>query len=449
MPLALLTLLAHVTAAPAASVAIGGVATDALFVGGATPELWVSATQGGQRRVVRLDARDLSTRASVPVSAAALFLDACPLPGAQGDQVVLADASGLTDIDGDRLLEGRALFTVPDPGALLVSDLCGKSGAARGELRVLVVEGIAVKGRGAPRTLKMTHAARAYSGRVHRGLRPERGYDAALSLYAPRAIDVDADGDGDLDLALVHEGRLTLFRRTDGVLEPAAQVNVDLAHAVGAGDDADLRVRLADIEGDGRVEAVVGVTRGAIPERSEAYLISGGRKPFASARPLWRKDGMVAPIGARGRELVIAEVDTSLVSLSGVLLTGKVPLRVRVGDGAPLALTARADVRAGRMDGAMPVVSVDFDGDGTFDLLDLGEPGRAALHPGSAGGFELDATTVWQVPGFVHVVPMPQLPGVVLIGAPRGGSTRIAVIRTPRTPATRGGCDAALDFDCR
>ena len=438
MPPGALSLFALLATAPAPTVTVPGSAVDALYVGGDAPEILISTAQGGRRRLVHLDARDLSTRASAAVPAGTLFFDACPLPAAKGDQVVLADGSGLTDVDGDRLLEGRALFSVPDPSALLVSELCGKSGDARGELRLPVVDGIAVKGSGGARLLRMSHAGRAYSGRVHRGLRPERGYDAALSLYAPRSLDVDVDGDGDLDLALVHEGRLTVFARDGGQLSSAPLVSRDLASAVGAGDDADLRVRLADIEGDRRVEAVVGVTRGAIPERSEAFVV-GGTAAFSSSRPLWQREGLVAPLGVRGRLLVIAEVDTSLVSLSGVLLTGKVPLRVHVGEGPALALTARADVRAGRMDGAMPVVSVDFDGDGTLDLLDLGEPGRAALHPGTADGYTLDPSLRLEVPAFVHVVAMPQLPGVVLIGAPRGGSTRIAVVRAAHSGgAVRG-----------
>lgn len=430
MPSTALAWLVYLAAAPAPTLAIPGAAVDALYVGGDEPEIWVSATERGARRLVRVDARDLTSRGTVAVSTEALFVDACPLAGAKGDQVVLQDAAGLTDVDGDRLLEGRSLFTVPDASALFVADLCGKVGAARGELRAFVVAGIAVKGAGAARTLAMRHQARAYSGRVHRGLRPERGYDAALSLYAPRLFDVDVDGDGDLDLALVHEGRLVVFRRDGAALGAEPSLSRDLAASVGAGGDADLRVRLADIEGDGRVEAIVGVTRGAIPEKSEAFVVGGEqRTPFASARPLWRRDGLVAPLGVRGRDLVVAEVDTSLVSLSGVLLTGKVPVRVSVGGGAALALTAKADVRAGRMDGAMPVVSVDFDGDGTMDLLDLGEPGRAALHLGTTGGFALDAATVWDAPAFVHVVPMPALPGVTLIGAPKGGTTKLAVLR--------------------
>ncbi|MCC7109613.1 MAG: hypothetical protein IT382_10015 [Deltaproteobacteria bacterium] len=438
MPPGALSLFALLATAPAPTVTVPGSAVDARYVGGEAPEILISTAQSGRRRLLHLDARDLSTKSSAPVPAGTLFFDACPLPAAKGDQVVLADGSGLTDVDGDRLLEGRALFSVPDPSALLVSELCGKSGDARGELRLPVVDGIAVKGSGGARVLRMSHAGRAYSGRVHRGLRPERGYDAALSLYAPRSLDVDVDGDDDLDLALVHEGRLTVFARDGGQLAAAPLVSRDLALAVGAGDDADLRVRLADIEGDRRVEAVVGVTRGAIPERSEAFVV-GGTAAFSSSRPLWQREGLVAPLGVRGRALVIAEVDPSLVSLSGVLLTGKVPLRVHVGEGPALALTAKADVRAGRMDGAMPVVSVDFDGDGTLDLLDLGEPGRAALHPGTADGYTLDPSLRLEVPAFVHVVAMPQLPGVVLIGAPRGGSTRIAVVRAPHSGgAVRG-----------
>jgi len=80
------------------------------------------------------------------------------------------------------------------------------------------------------------------------------------------------------------------------------------------------------------------------------------------------------------------------------------------------------------MDGALPVVGVDFDRDGIPDLLDLGEPGKASLHLGTKSGFALDSVVEWDVPAFVHVVAMPELPGVVLVGAPARGKTSVAIL---------------------
>jgi hypothetical protein len=413
---------------------VEGAVQDALLIDGA---VWLTTARKGERALVRFG----EPRSVVTAPADAVFVDACP-----SGRVVFADARGLVDAWGVRLLEGRGLFTVPDPTTLLVADLCGSAGAAGDELRVPVVDGIAVMGSASAGgvVLRFRHDARAYSGRVHRGLRPDRGYAEALSLYGPRLFDVDADGDGDTDLVAVREGRLSAWRRHAGGLDPTPFVERNLAHELRAGDDADLRVRLLDVDGDRVIDAVVGVTRGAVPERSEAWLLSAkGKEPFASSTSLWKSEGLRAAIGHRGRSLVIAAIDTSLVSLSAVVLTGRIPVKVALtqvtglspaagGTEGGIALQAKVDVRAGRMDGALPIVNVDLDGDGVADLLDLGEPGRAALHKGTKDGFELDAKVVWDVPSFVHVVAMPELPGVVLLGAPLKGQTRVVVLAYSR-----------------
>lgn len=417
-----LTLASFAWLAPASIAVVDGHVQDALLVDG---KVWLTTTRQGTRALA-------SGPSTMKAPDDAVFVDACPSQG-----VVFADARGLVNAEGARLLEGRGLFTVPDPTALLVGDLCGKSGHGKDELRMPVIEGIVVKRAASDVTVTLSfpHDARAYSGRVHRGLRPDRGYAEALSLYGPRLFDADIDGDGRTDLVAVREQRLFAWRRgKDGALEPKAIVQRDIGKMIGAGDDADLRVRLVDVDGDKRIDAVVGVTRGAVPERSEAYALTVAKEkgePFATARALWKADGVKAAIGNRGRTLVVAEIDTSLVSLSAVVLTGRIPVKVGLDvDGkAPIAMQAKVDVRGGRMDGALPVVNVDFDGDGTPDLLDLGEPGKAALHKGTADGFALDRSESWDVPVFVHVVPMPELPGVVLVSAPSKGKTRVATLR--------------------
>ncbi len=432
---AVIAVVAAVVAAAAPVVAIDGAVSDAFFAKPRTIVLTSADARG--RRLVRVDAEGRRAAADSRVPADAIFVDACP-----DGRVVFAGPRGLEDVDGKVLVEGHALFTVPDADALLVADLCGQRGDGDGELRLPVVDGLLVVPRPprggeaakAPRLVHMRHEARAYSGRAHRGLRPDRGYAEALSLYGPRLIDADVDADGDTDLIAVHEGEVVVWRRTAGDLEASPWLSGDLGRTVGAGD-ADLRVRIVDADADGRADAVIGVTRGAVPERSEAWLVSStSARPFSSPRLLWRRDGLVAPIGERGRALVVAEVDTSLVSLSAVVVTGRIPVKVGLQGGEPLAMQAKADVRGGHMDGALPVVSVDFDGDGVPDLLDLGEPGRAALHKGTAAGFALDATATWEVPAFVHVVAMPALPGVVLVGEPHQGKTAVAIITTARSP---------------
>lgn len=412
---------------PAPVLSMQGTVADAFLVArGTAREVWLTTSSKEGRKIVRVSASGQTLGPGPSVPRGAVFVDACP-----DGRVVFADAQGIVDDAGARLLEGRGLFTVPDPTALVVAELCGKTGQGKDELRFPVVDGLAVKAPAAAQVLlPLAHAARAYSGRVHRGLRPERGYAEALSLYGPRLFDADADGDGDTDLVAVHEGALSAWMRAQGTLVPGERVERDLTALVGAPEEADLRVRLVDLEGDARIEAVVGVTRGPVPENSEVWVLSTEDKSrvLATPRPLWKRDGFVAPIGNRGRALVVAELDTSLVSLSAVVLTGRIPVKVRVGDHEPTALQAKVDVRAAKMDGALPVIQVDFDKDGVEDLLELGEPGRAALHLGNATGFALEPVLVWDVPPFVHVVPMAELPGVVLVGETRRGKTPVAIL---------------------
>jgi hypothetical protein len=425
---------------PAPVVVVDGAVVDAVHVhmgkDGARDEVWASV-QGTPRRLVRIDVDSGKSRPGPVVPAGAVFFDVCTLHDV--DHVVWADATGLSDESGTRLLTGQALFTVPDPDALLVGDLCGKSSATVDELRLPVVDGIAVQARDAhePRTLVREQGARAFSGRVQRGLRPDRGYAFALSLYAPRLVDVDVDGDGDLDLVAVRDGHLSVWLRK-GTAFPQPAREIELGTLVHAGDDADLRVRF--VPGAHGSDVVVGVTRGALPERSEAWRVtSTATAPFSQARLLWKREGLAAPLEVRPDvpALVIADVDTSLVSLSTVLLTGRVAVRVtlqqdeRVLDAGALSLPSQIDVRAGRMAGGLPVTSIDFDGDGVLDLLDVGEAGRAALHLGTKSGYASDAVTTWSVPAFVRVVPLPRLHAVVLVGAVEKGKSKLAILRLP------------------
>jgi hypothetical protein len=390
------------------------------------------------------------------VPADALAFDWC------GGRVVFADDAGVVDADGRRLLEATPLLAVADPDKLLAASLCPRGGRAAGtgaggtsEVRLAVAEGIAVRdGDGPVHTLTMRHRARGYPGRLSRALRPERNYAMALSLYAPRLVDVDVDADGDLDVVAVQDDRaLAWLRGRDGLAATPA-VEMDLAALVRAGEDADLRTQVVDIEGDGRAELVVGVVRGAVPERSEIWIASSGAAPFSSVRRAVATDGFAAALDVRrgGRGVVVAAIDTSLVSLSTVLLTGRLEVRVRVDDAEPMILPAAVDVRGARLVGALPIVSVDFDGDGHEDLLDLGLPGVAALHLGrrGRGGFEASPAARWDVPGFQQAVALPAQRAIALIGAPEagrttgkagsgtGGKTRVAVVRLDGPAAARG-----------
>lgn len=389
---------------------IPGEVHDALVVPGAGGGLQIHLvrTHKGRRQLLPVGG-DKAQATPITVPAEVVAVDACAPFG-----LVLQDARGLTDTAGKRLLEGRPLLARPDPNALFVADLC-----SAGELRLPVAGGLLVRSvDGHTERLSFAHRARAYSGAVHRGLRPQRPYGMALSLYAPRQLDVDVNGDGRPDLVLIHESRIKTFvRLANGRLDPRGterDFNRDLA---AYGDD--VRMLVGDADGDGRAELIIGVSAGAVPERSAALRVRSGARAFdGKIEELWSKGGLVAPLAASPGGLVVGFVDTSMVALGAALLTGEVPLAVYRGDGPELPLTAVVDVRRGRMAGSLPVVEVNLVGDSRPDLVDLGLPGRVAIHPATARGFAEDPSTEHRVPAFIHVVALPQTGRLVLIGEP-------------------------------
>ena len=116
------------------------------------------------------------------------------------------------------------------------------------------------------------------------------------------------------------------------------------------------------------------------------------------------------------------------MSLSGVVLTGKVPLELRRDGRALLALPTAADVRAGRIDGALPVVDVDLDSDGVTDLVELGEPGRAVLWLGTRDGTWTSTASPLSVPRLDRAFGAPGLGRVVLVGRASARGTTVALL---------------------
>jgi hypothetical protein len=326
-------------------------------------------------------------------------------------------------------------MSVADPASLFVADLCPR--VLAGELRIPVPAGILIRAPdGTTTTLPFDHRARAFSGRVHRGLRPARTYAAAVSVYAPRLFDVDVDGNGTLDFVVAHEERVVVFaRRADRRLDPQPWVTIDLIDTLGlqTAEEQDLRVLVDDVDGDRRADMLIGVSTGALPERSATFMLASKDAPFAAKTKLVEGSGLVAPVSIVTRSLeprvLFSEIDTSMMSLGAVLLSGSVDVKtaLRAPTGARTSgptLAAAVDVRRARMVGALPVADVDLDGDGISDLLDLGIPGRAFIYRGTAEGYESRPIVDLSVPVFTHVVSLPLERSIVLVGAPSGRGTR-------------------------
>jgi hypothetical protein len=424
---------------------IEGEASDALVGEGGGLLLTVA---GPRRGLVRLTAKGAGPLTPAPKGA--ISVAGC---GERGERLVFATADGLVDAKGTLLLGGQALFVLPDREHFYVAQLCGEVPGTRDELRLVVREGLKVlrPGRGAARILAWTHTGRTYSGRVHRGLRPARPYGGASSVYAPHLVEGDVDQGGTPDLVAQHEGRLAVYLRgADGQLRTTPAAEVDL-YAASGGAGGDLRVHFGDLDDDGRLDAVIGRAEGPLSERSTAWWLRSTKAGLlAGSTRLWDDEGLAAPLAVidrpraardphSGSAVLATALDTNLVAMGGVLLSGNlsVPLKLRRVTGPEQKLiSARGpevgielQVRRMKTSGALPLASVDLDGDGLTDLLDLGAPGEARVYRGTRQGFA-STPEVFDVPSFIHVVPLPAAGTVVLLGPPAKGKTRVTWIRS-------------------
>jgi len=410
---------ARATAALAVDqVVVEGSVTDAAAVGGA---VLVSHVVKGARRLSLLDAA-ARLRPGPAVPAGAVAVGRC---GDDDDALYFIDERGLVDAAGAVVIARPPLLAIPDVAALPIVDVC----PSPRERVLFVKEGVVVATVDAAGAvvdevlLPFTHRARAFTGATARSLKGERPYATALSLYVPWTFALDADSDGDVDLVLVHEERALIFRRDRGGVLRGPAVERHLGDLVDAPPGSDLRAHASD------GALIVTASAGALPEQSVVATVVGApERPLSKLARRETIDGLAIHLASSSAGVVVARVDTSLVSLSGVVLTGKVPLELRRDGRTLMTLPTVADVRAGRVDGALPVVDVDLDGDGIADLVELGEPGRAVLWRGGRDGTWTSTTTPLSIPRLDRAFGAPGLRRVVLVG--RGGArgTTVALL---------------------
>jgi hypothetical protein len=397
----------HAASLRSSSVTVPGVVSDVVDDG---RRLLVSSTVGGTRQLNFVDVATATTSRGPDVPATAIAFDLC------NSGVVFVDERGLVSGNGDVLIAQAPLLGAADPSLLPSTPVCPLVDeyvlAVRGGLTV--VHGADV------RTLRFAHHARSYSGTAGRSLRGERGYATAVSTYAPRLLSFDVDSDGDLDLVASHEHTLAIYRRgPDGLLGTTPLMR-DLGMLLGASSGADLRVH----RGPG-ASLLVAASDGPLPETSDVVVVGGtAAAPLSTVTARHRVEGLAVVFGAHNAHVIVGRMTTNLVALSTVMLTGKVSIELIVDDAATTTLPTVADVRAGRIDGALPVLDVDIDGDGDLDIVDLGEPGAARALRNSSGRYVAEpAITVPRIDRTYAGVGR-----VVLLGRTGKKGTTIAVL---------------------
>ena len=356
-------------------------------------ELIATFSDSRGRALRSLTPSGLGTRRAVPSDA--LLVDGC------SKDVVFAKPSGLFNEKGDKLIDARAVFPVADPASLFVYPLCSKH--VPNEYWLPTARGIEVSGPKGRVLLKSKQKPRSYAGSDHRGLRAQRSYGAALSLYAPLLYEADLNGDGEVDLLTVHDSKAALFLRKGGALATRA-LYADL-NALTKAKGREVRVHQ-------RGKSLwVSLTLGTIPKKTTLVELRASESALKVVNAI-NVSGFLAPLQDGDWTF---HVDTSVLAMGKVLMTQTLPLTLRnAAQNDVLSLSIDADLSRSRINGSFPRAGFDVDKDGINDLIDLGRNERVRVFRGRGSGFEKSAYIEEKVSSFSRVWAFKK--GLVLVG---------------------------------
>ena len=221
----------------------------------------------------------------------------------------------------------------------------------------------------------------------------------------------DVNGDGRLDLVSASRHDLRVFlRRPDGSFPRDADQRLALArvsaqdHLRGSGA---VRVQLADLNGDQRLDLVISQVAGALTDAHTSTSVHLNRGDgwdlddpdwTLETEKAWTADQLV-DLDQDGRpELVRIEIPITLMEMIEMLVTQAVDARVtihKVDDQGVFSdepwVKKKLDIPfsfdTGRPRGFTPTLNGDFNGDGHLDFLTSGDGQRIEVYLGGEDGF--------------------------------------------------------------
>lgn len=281
--------------------------------------------RGGHQELVRVDKKGQTVGSRSVIRRDALALTAC---GPRG--ILVVDGQGIRSEDGTRLIDAAPIFSGGDVDEVRFLSLCD----GKGEIRLPTVKGIRVLGAGATSAheLSFRPVMRSYGSRSSAGL--PRAYAAAWTTYLPQMYDVNVDADPALEFVLVDETRIFIFDRAkNGTLGRAPTRVVRHRHAFSKGlsAGASSRVLLADVDGDGRAEAIVTQFESVFSKKTEAAVVdlSGTASKTTRTRTLFAHDGFSVILGVAQKRVYFAHLNTGAMALTGAIVSGEVSVDVR------------------------------------------------------------------------------------------------------------------------